>query len=82
MVETYYLVCMRKNTRTETPSFFVCTKNKRDEFNLVSVFHGVGYWHKGVKKAFDNIEDREEEEVWIPWSNIDYVQSLMYKPKK
>lgn len=83
--ELYYLVRMKKRTAKEPVIYFVCTKNRRDEFSP-EVFHGVGYWHaqKDGDKGdaiYDNIEYREEEEVWIPYSNIKYIKSLMYRSR-
>jgi len=79
MVELYYLVKMKTRTAKEQAAYFVCTKNRRDEFSP-EVFHGVGYWHSGPD-MYKDIEKREEEEVWIPYGNIDYIKSLMYRPR-
>jgi len=82
MVELYYLVYLNKKFSKDKEKFFICTKNRRDEFNKVSVFHGIGYWYIGeISNMFENAEQKDEYEVWIPWSEIDHVQSLMYKQR-
>lgn len=81
MVELFYLVTIKTRTKTEKPRFFVCTKNRRDEFNIPSAFHGVGYWHEGSEGIFEDVESRNEEEVWISWNQISYVKSLLYRPR-
>jgi hypothetical protein len=76
---------MRRKTAKSPITYFVCTKNRRDEFGP-DIFHGIGYWHTlkdgdNPGPMYENIEKREEEEVWIPFNNIEYIKSLMYRPR-
>ena len=83
MVEEFYYLVKIKTRPSSNEVYFVCTKNRRDELSLPSTFHGVGFWHTSNEYdgLYDNIEEREEEEVWIPYSNIAYIKSLMYRSR-
>ncbi len=82
-LELFYLVYLKKRTQSvkEKQKFFVCVQKRRDEFNLVSALHCIGYWHEGKLNIFNNTRSKDIEEVWIPWNQIEYVKSLMYKPR-
>ena len=76
----YYLVSL-KVTGKNKPMYFVCTKNRRDEFSNPSAFHGIGFLNYGDIENIDNLDEKDEKEIWIPWDKINYVESLIYVPK-
>jgi len=75
-----YLVVFKKKNVKSANKFFVVTSIRRDEFNSPAVFHGIGYW---ATEHPNNILDTRAKitEVWIPWEQIDHVESLMYRQR-
>ena len=76
-----YAVVMKKKSK-----FFIIMK-KGDPF-LPNILHGIGFWATEIPNLDTEItifkqilEDQEYVEVWIPYENIDYVKSLIYKKK-
>ena len=57
------------------PKFIVM---KRVDYFIGNFFHGIGYWTKETE-VFEDPEINEE--VWIPYCNINYVKSLLYTKK-
>ena len=76
-VEVFYSVHLLKVGAKEAEKVFLCTKRRGDEFSLPSCFHGIGFFCKNK----DDLEGKVEQEVWIPYSRIDCVESLVYKPR-
>ncbi|MHA2216335.1 MAG: hypothetical protein ACXACY_10375 [Candidatus Hodarchaeales archaeon] len=82
-----YAVIMNKATSKSKPRYFIVVK--KGELFLDSVFHGVGFWtdiileYIGQESSIKdyNIDNHYIEEVWIPYTNIDYITSLMYKQR-
>ena len=78
MVETYYLVHMRKCSNKKQ-RFFITIKNKKGAEFDNSYFNGIGYWTHEKDSKYNNQEIRE---VYIPLRQIDFVESLIYKHKQ
>jgi hypothetical protein len=76
-VEVLYSVHLLKNTSKEAEKVFLRTKRRGDEFSLPNCFHGIGFFCKNN----NDVEEKVEQEVWIPYSKIEYVESLVYKPR-
>ena len=74
-----YLVYM-KNTTNEDKKFFISTKIKSDEFSYSGVFHTYGYWTDN-KSNLNNKENKKIKEVFIPLTQIECIESLMYKQR-
>jgi hypothetical protein len=81
MVEYFYFVRLKVQSNKEFKKSFICSKRRSDEFNNTSVFHGVGYWHNGIYDHNFSTEGKQEQEVWIPWDRIKYIESLIYKQR-
>ena len=75
-----YVVFLKKRSPKSSEKYFAVTIVKRDEFNSSAVFHGVGYWTDN-KPERNSIENKEITEVWIPWGEIDHVESWMYRQR-
>lgn len=83
-VELFYLIHLSK-VGAENLNYFVCTKRRGDELNSPGCFHGIGYFHTAMEHDTENekfkSENREEKEVWIPYYKIDFIESLVYRPR-
>lgn len=77
MIDLHYLVFFKRGNKSSN-RFFIVTQIRRDEFINPAVFHGIGFFtEKKVVKEITN----QIIEVWIPWSEIDHIESLMYRQK-
>lgn len=83
-VELFYLIHLSK-TGAENPKYFICIKRRGDELGSPGCFHGIGYFHTAAVDETENekfkYENREEKEVWIPYYKIDFIESLVYRPR-
>lgn len=83
-VELFYLVHLSK-AGAKNSKCFVCTKRRGDEVTSLNCFHGIGYFHVSLSGETEdekfNLNGREEKEVWIPYDKIDFIESLVYRPR-
>lgn len=68
------VVKLLKRTAKSPNRYFIVVK--RDN-NFIGVFHGIGFW----TSSLEDLTGGDLTEVWIPYENIDYVESLTYNKK-
>lgn len=78
--QAVYAVYMKRRTAKDKARLFIAT-DKKAEMGPV-VFHGRGVWTDGMPDLAENghfeVDTGQMQDVWIPWSNIDYVENLTY----
>jgi hypothetical protein len=82
VIEAAYVVWVKDFIQ----DFIVVKQNSKlkADFDHPGVFHAVGCWVESLsdkEKMVDKLDDAKIEEVWIPWKNIVYVESLIYRQR-
>ena len=76
----FYLLIINKN-KALPYNYFVAVIIRKDEFSNPAYFHGIGYFSNDRPKIENTGPDKQIIEVWIPWDKINYIESLIYKPR-
>ena len=75
MIENTHLI----HTKGNRKNFVVCTgSGRRSKLDVeLGMLHAIGYWC-GNKEEVDTPEIKE---VWIPFTEISHVESLVYRQR-
>ena len=75
MIENTHII----QTRGKRKNFVVCTvSGRRSKLDVeLNMLHAIGYWC-GEK---EEVEQAEIKEIWIPFTEISHVESLVYRPR-
>lgn len=78
-----YAVFLKKKTARSPDRYFIVTK--KAEYFLPNAFHGIGFWADQIPEldpettaSKQYLEDQKYSEVWIPYENIEFIESLVY----
>lgn len=80
MIENTHVIYTKKRAAAQK-RFVVCTEpGKRSKLDVdLGMLHAIGYWAPAEKEI--DVEERIIEEVWIPFTEVSHVESLLYRQR-
>ena len=73
-----YAIVLKKLNSKQKDRYFVVV----DRYVVGQTYiSSIGYWSEKYPETKDIVDKGTLEEVFIPWTSIDCVRSLVYRPK-